>query len=219
MASPRSFRRTLRAAHLKLVYSKARSPEENLRALEEAVRRVSISVPAPPQVVKEVEEEHTVPFEVDRTSVLALPRRERDPALVIQEINGCKSLLLGVIQRAAYDWVLYRTSTRLYNKKLAEQAYLWLFKEEQGHPDWEERGDNGKHITAFLTICSALDLDPEAVRTHVKKLTPKNVMSVGRPPEYRRREPELSEGESSISLEPTELEDEWTAVDDDNFPD
>jgi len=56
------------------------------------------------------------------------------------------------------------------------------------------------------------------VRTHVRRLTPKNVMSVGRPPEYRRREPQ-NEGmeEGNGCLEPTELEDEWTVTDDDNF--
>ena len=33
-----------------------------------------------------------------------------------------------------------------------------------------------------------MDLDPDTVRRHVKKLTPRNVMSVGRPAEYRRRD-------------------------------
>lgn len=214
MASPRSFRRTLRAAQLKLVYSSSRSLEENLRALEEAVRRVSISVPLPPEILEEVEEEALV-LEVDKTSVLSLPRRDRDPALVTQEINGCKGLLLEVIRRAAYDWVLYRTSTRLFHKKLAEQAFHWLFKEQPGDPEWREREESGKNVTSFIAICSALDLPPESLRTLVRRLTPKNVMSVGRPPEYRRREPlQSSRGELSISLDPTELEDEWSASSD-----
>lgn len=210
MASPRSFRRTLRAAHLKLVYSKERSPEENLRCLEEAVRRVSASVPLPPDVIEEHEED-SVLLEVDKTSVLSLPRRDRDPALVQQEINGCKSLLLEVIRRAAYDWVLYRTSTRLPQKKLAEQAYHWLFQEDPEDIEWHERVESGKIVTAFTSICSALDLPPETVRAHVKKLTPKNVMSVGRPPEYRRREPlQSAREEMPASMDPTDLEDEWT---------
>lgn len=217
MSSPRSFRRTLRAAHLKLIYSSTRTPEENLRSLEEALHRVSSCVP----VVHERIEERAVvpPLEVDKTSVLSLPRRDRDPALVLQEIKGCKSLLLEVIRRAAYDWVLYRTSRKMFNKKLAEQAYEWLFQEQPDHPDWRERVESGKHITGFVSICTSLDLDPDAVRTHVKRLTPKNVMSVGRPPEYRRREPQgRDEEESAVSLEPTELEEEWTVVDD-NFMD
>ena len=112
----------------------------------------------------------------------------RDPELVIQEISGCKSLLLEIIRRAAYDWVLYRSSTRLLNKKIAEQAYSWLFLEGPDHPDWRERQREGKHITGFAVICESLELDVEVVRGHIRRLTPKNVMSVGRPAEYRRRE-------------------------------
>jgi hypothetical protein len=211
MASPRSFRRTIRAAYLKLVYSTDQSPAENLQSIEEAIKRVSLSIPLPLHVVAQIEEqEEVVPLEIDKSSVLALPRRDRDPALVQQEIKGCKALLLEVIRRAAYDWVLYRSSTRILHKKLAEQAFCWLFMEDEEHPDWKERRGTGKHITAFMAICSALDLDVRAVRTHVQKLTPKNVMSVGRPPEYRRREPASHSSEDvTVSLEPTELEDEW----------
>jgi len=147
--------------------------------------------------------------------VLSLPRRERDPALVLQEINGCKSLLLEIIRRAAYDWVLYRSSSRLLQHKLAEQAFTWLFKETEAHPDARERNDSGKQITSFEAICSALDLDPDAVRTHVRRLTPKNVMSVGRPAEYRRREsaPHAPE-EASVVLGGRVLAAEWADVDD-----
>lgn len=115
-------------------------------------------------------------------------RRSRDPALIQQEILGSKTLLLEVVRRAAYDWVLYRTSRRFLNKKLAEDAYVWLFVESPGHANWIEREKQGKSITSFLSICSELDLDVEQVRMYVRRLTVKNVMSVGRPAEYRRRE-------------------------------
>jgi len=114
--------------------------------------------------------------------------RSLDPALIEQEITGCKTLLLEVIRRAAYDWVLYRTSRRMLHKRLAEDAHTWLFEEKAGHPNWEERNRVGKHITSFLAICNELDLDADTVRKYVRKLTVKNVMSVGRPAEYRRRE-------------------------------
>jgi hypothetical protein len=113
--------------------------------------------------------------------------RPHDPALVTQEINGCKVLLLEVVRRAAYDWVLYRTSRRMLHKKLAEDAYTWLFEEGPGHPNWIERERTGKFITSFIAICNELDLDADTVRSYVRKLTVKNVMSVGRPAEYRRR--------------------------------
>ena len=114
-------------------------------------------------------------------------QKPREHALIAQEINGCKVLLLEVVRRAAYDWVLYRTSRRMLHKKLAEDAYYWLFVEEPGHPNWTERAKVGKHITSFLTICNELDLDADTVRSYVRRLTIKNVMSVGRPAEYRRR--------------------------------
>lgn len=214
MASPRSFRRTLRAAHLKLVYSHTLSVSENIKLLEEAVKRVGAAIPLPS--FEETEAESGV-LEMDKTSVLAMPRRDRDPAMVQQEINGCKGLLLEVIRRAAYDWVLYRTSRRLFHRKLADQAYQWLFKEQEGHPDWRERMQSGKHVTSFLGICTLLDLDPESVRVHVRRLTPKNVMSVGRPPEYRRREIVVQE-EASVPMTDTDFESDWTpSTPDDNF--
>ena len=108
--------------------------------------------------------------------------------LRVQEINGCKTLLLEIIRRTAYDWVLYRTSTRLLQKVLADQAYQWLFVEMPGTADWAERMKEKKYITSFIAICEGLDLDPDTVRNHIRRLTPKHVMSVGRPAEYRRRD-------------------------------
>jgi hypothetical protein len=112
----------------------------------------------------------------------------RDEALILQEINGSKTLLLEIVRRASYDWVLYRTSRRLAYKLMADQAYAWLFLERPGTKDWNLREREGKWITSFESICEALDLDPDTVRNHVKKLTPRNVMSVGRPPSYRKRD-------------------------------
>lgn len=112
----------------------------------------------------------------------------RDEALILQEINGSKTLLLEVIRRAAYDYVLYRGNRRLAYRILAEQAHAWLFTERPGTKDWNLRQREGKFITSFEAICEALDLDPDSVRNHVKRLTPRNVMSVGRPAEYRRKD-------------------------------
>jgi hypothetical protein len=112
----------------------------------------------------------------------------RDDALVLQEINGCKTLLLEIIRRAAYDYVLYRGNRRMAYRILADQAHAWLFSERPGTKDWNQRQREGKFITSFEAICEALDLDPDTVRNHVKRLTPRNVMSVGRPAEYRRRD-------------------------------
>jgi hypothetical protein len=111
----------------------------------------------------------------------------RDHASIQQDINGAKTLLLELVRRAAFDWILYRGSRRLMQKLLADGAYRWLFLEHPGTADWEERQREGKAGTAFEEICEALDLDADSVREHIKKLTPKHVTNVGRPSSYRKR--------------------------------
>ena len=109
-----------------------------------------------------------------------------DPGQLAQEISGCKTLLLEIIRRAAYDWVLYRTSHKMVNRVLADSAYTWIFVEDADHPDSMERKLEGKDLTSFESICMHLDLEPRIVRSYIQKLQPKNVMSIGRPAEYRR---------------------------------
>lgn len=154
-------------------------------------------VPVPPvSAILELEPSAWDPEPVDEAALVRVPvertpykrRTAYETELLIQEINGCKTLLLEVIRRAAYDWVLYRTSTRLLQRTLASQAYEWLFLEQPGHPSWRERAQEGKFSMSLIAICESLDLEPDNVRRHVKRLTPKNVMSVGRPAEYRRRD-------------------------------
>lgn len=112
-------------------------------------------------------------------------RTEMSQEEVIRESEGCKALLLEIIRRAAYDWVLYRTSRRIPQRHFAEDAYIWLFQEDEQHPRWSERSREGKHLTSFVGICEVLDLDPDKVRGYIRKLTAKKVMSAGRPPDYR----------------------------------
>jgi hypothetical protein len=112
---------------------------------------------------------------------------ERDHALALQEINGSKALLLEVVRRASFDWILYRTSRRMAYRSLADQAYNWLFVECEGTPEWDERQRDGKWLTSFESICEALDLDSDTVRRHIRKLTPKHVTGAGRPSEGRRQ--------------------------------
>jgi hypothetical protein len=134
------------------------------------------------------------PEPVSATVPVCIPVPERrirtlqEEELLLQEINGVKTLLLEIIRRAAYDWVLYRGSRRMVQRTLAEQAYRWLFLEMEGTSDWNDRIRDGKMITSFVSVCESLDLDPCTVRKHIKRLTPKGVMSVGRPAEYRRRD-------------------------------
>lgn len=104
----------------------------------------------------------------------------------LRQAQGARALLLEVFRRAAYDWVLYKTSRRLDQRQLAEDAYVWIFVEDEDHPNWQTRKENDKELLSFLSICEQLDLDPAVLRRHVKTLTPNKVMSSGRPPENSR---------------------------------
>lgn len=106
-----------------------------------------------------------------------------DPEL---EASNCRALLLEVIRRAAFDWVLYRTSSKLLNRQLADSAYVWLFSETQNSSMWSLRKRNCKELTGFLTVCSMLDLDPEQVRNRIRGMTERDIMGAGRPAERRK---------------------------------
>jgi hypothetical protein len=106
-----------------------------------------------------------------------------DPEL---EASNCRALFLEIIRRAAFDWVLYRTSSKLLNRQLAESAYVWLFSETQNSHSWSLRRRHGKEITAFLTVCAMLDLDPEHVRNKIRGMTERDIMGAGRPAERRK---------------------------------
>lgn len=114
-----------------------------------------------------------------------------------QEVSGCKALLLEIIRRAAYDWVLYRGSSSIRLRKIAEDAFTWLFTEEPGHHLWEERQKAGDHFTSFFSLCELLELDPDIVRDRVKQLTIKDILNVGRPPSYRKKPSAEAEEELS----------------------
>ena len=114
--------------------------------------------------------------------------------------SGARALLLEILRRAAYDWVLYRDSTRLEHKVLAEDAYTWLFQEDEDHPHWRARCNEGKHLTAFVAICEEIDLDPDVVRRAVKGLTLNRVVASGRPPTRTKQRGDSSEEETSLCL-------------------
>lgn len=95
--------------------------------------------------------------------------------------EGAKTLLADIIRRAAFDWVLYRSHRRLKERMIASEAYIWLFEEAVGHPDWVERVTEGWSLFSFLAICDALDLNPEEIRGYIRKLTTRDVAAAGRP--------------------------------------
>jgi len=104
----------------------------------------------------------------------------------VRDVNRCKALLLEILRRAAHDWVLYRTHRKMGNRELAEDAYTWLFEEDEEHPRWRQRVANETTFTSFLSICECLDLDPGQVRDRVKQMDVRSIIASGRPAETRR---------------------------------
>ena len=157
-------------------------------------------VPTPPVVVRST---------AVRRIVHRIPESEEcawDPSSKVAQIEckRCKRLLLEVMKRAAHDWVLYRTSRRRENKELANDAFVWLFQEEPGHPRWAIRNKNGTSITSFIAICEALDLDPGRVREYIRKLDVPSILNVGRPTEARKKNsPSAHAGEEVTQHEVT----------------
>lgn len=119
----------------------------------------------------------------------------------LYEASRCQALLIEIIRRAAHDYVLYRQHHRIELRVLAENAYIWLFVEEPGHPAWRARERSLSHVkdavgtntvevgslrlTSFLSICEACGLDPETVRDRARKMTVDEIMRAGRHIERR----------------------------------
>lgn len=96
-----------------------------------------------------------------------------------------RTLLTDVVRRAAHDWVLYRMSSRMDQRELAHDAYVWLFEEDENHPWAEIRKREDTEMMSFLSICSIIDVDPEFAREKIRRLTQRDVKMAGRPPERR----------------------------------
>ena len=114
---------------------------------------------------------------------------------------NCRVLLLEIVRRAAYDWVLYRNSRRLENRKLANDAYVWLFVEAPGHPHWKQRKADGYEAFSFISICELLGLDLDEVRARLRTITARDIQTLGRPPTRRRLPPPRMEADYLETVE------------------
>lgn len=166
-----------------------RRPRKPLQAIPEGLGR---ALPAPPKakplLAKLRGRVGKIPPPTPPSPALASLARVPDDPLGEQarQAMGARSLLLEIIRRAAFDWVRYRNSRRMDHKLLAEDAFTWIFLEDENHPHWKIRAKEGKELTSFLSICEQLDIDAERLRKHVRLLTLERVMSSGRPPENSR---------------------------------
>lgn len=88
---------------------------------------------------------------------------------------GIRALWLKVVIRAVFDWVQYRDSTRLPQKKLADSAKGWLFEPSE-------------LFNGFENLCESLDVDPNKIRKWASGLSRDQVAKI----EHLDREPNSS---------------------------
>lgn len=124
-----------------------------------------------------------------------------------QDAAGAQALLIEVVKRAAFDWVLYRGSSRLEQKKIAEDAYVWLFQEEEDHPHWAVRVAEGKVVTSFLSICDVFDISPDVLRRKIRTLDPQRVLISGRPPNAGKEDTHGKEMYSHVEIPTMDVEE------------
>jgi len=163
---------------------RARRPRKRRRARKPTLQALAPGqLPAPPDLngldLRSAWDPDERPYSLDS-----------DPLL---ESSSCRALLLEIIRRASYDWVLYRTSSKLANRMLADNAYHWLFVEEEGTSAWKQREFNDKELTGFVAICDALELDVNQVRKRIRTLTERDIMGAGRPAEKRKHKASADE--------------------------
>jgi hypothetical protein len=91
-----------------------------------------------------------------------------------EEQTKIKLLLASIIRRAAFDIALYRDDPKLVNRKVAWEAYRWMFREPQMPPDPIDQ------FTSFLNICDVLDQDPEWIRRNTLELRREDVKKFDR---------------------------------------
>jgi hypothetical protein len=91
-----------------------------------------------------------------------------------EEQSKIKLLLASIIRRAAFDIALYRDDPKLVNRKVAWEAYRWMFREPQIPEDPLDR------FTSFLNICDLLDQDPEWIRRKTMQLKREHVRKFDR---------------------------------------
>lgn len=79
--------------------------------------------------------------------------------------SGIRILWLKVIVRAIFDWITYRDSNRLMQKKLADNAYSWLFEQSV-------------LFNGFESICINLGINPMRVRERARCMTREDVAKI-----------------------------------------
>jgi hypothetical protein len=96
-----------------------------------------------------------------------------------------RGLLAGVLRRAIFDWVLYRDHPDVVRRRIAAEAYIWLFIEGPGYPTWTRRLKEHTEMLSFLSICESLCLSKDQVRRVAEGVSKGDIRRLGRPPTNR----------------------------------
>ncbi len=103
---------------------------------------------------------------------LVQPRR-------LEIYENFRLLWIKVILRAAYDWVLYRDSKSQAYKRVADNAYRWLFEDYFEKVKIIEEGvveiKLERPFNSLFSLCEELDLDIDTVRKFAKKMTRRDI--------------------------------------------
>ena len=154
------------------------------------VRTRRLLVAGPPRKTKVVRAGLPEPVNLQgldkRLPMLVDRRVSASRADMAVEASACRALLMEIVRRAAFDWVLYRGSSDMVKKQYADSAYYWLFEETPVSPAWTTRVRDEKLLTSFTTICTILDWDPDKVRGTIRKMTVRSILNAGRPAERRK---------------------------------
>jgi len=86
-----------------------------------------------------------------------------EPApFILEKYDPYRVLWVKVIQRAAFDYVLWKDSKKLGLRRYAQCAERWFFSESS-------------LVNSFVSICGVLGLDPDYIRNLVRHLTKEQV--------------------------------------------
>lgn len=114
------------------------------------------------------------------------------PGINDDRYAGVRSLWLKVIIRAMFDLASYRDSDKLSQRKLAENAYNWLFGPSEIY-------------NSFENVCRLLDLDPKRIRNRANLMTKDDVAKI----EFKeRRGLEVLDSPEPEPVD-TSMDDDW----------
>lgn len=93
----------------------------------------------------------------------------------INEHECFRLLWIKVILRASYDWVLYRDSKSKNLRRIAQDAYRWLFDPIKDRKIVVVKGNDVEvffeEFNSLDRLCEALDIEIDCVRKFASTLT------------------------------------------------